>query len=296
MCLGVFRFSILSLIFSGERKNNEKAVHNTIKAKNMEVQNLRKEISQLIDNIKEHSDRITDFERIPQLELETILFKIGKLYEKSVVFNYLYKLDKQDFKEKEISMNNSEKTAETVALVEAPHIIEVERNAEEENCVKEDLNSTQIRPSQLTAENNIEEIDSLDRANVAETKTHVKSAENTLNDINTRLKENNKAHDSLNEKIAGQNKLYASLSSKLQGNAIKDLPKAIGVNERFLFIKELFGNDSHAFQQAVSKLNSLQSLVLAENFLKEELAIKFNWKADSPAVKSFVELVQRRFN
>ena len=50
---------------------------------------LRKEIGNLIDNIKEHSDELTELRRIPQLEVEVIVSKIKKLYEKSVVFSYL---------------------------------------------------------------------------------------------------------------------------------------------------------------------------------------------------------------
>lgn len=63
---------------------------------------LRKEIAELIDNIKTHSDEIGNRKRIQQLELEVITAKIKKLYEKSIVFNYLHSLDedrKEDFTE-----------------------------------------------------------------------------------------------------------------------------------------------------------------------------------------------------
>ncbi len=50
---------------------------------------IRKEIATLINSIKEHSDNIGDKEHIPQLELELILHKIEKLYQKSIVFNHL---------------------------------------------------------------------------------------------------------------------------------------------------------------------------------------------------------------
>ena len=56
----------------------------------MEKLKIRKEIAILINSIKEHSDNIGDQEHIPQLELEMILKKITKLYEKSIVFNHLH--------------------------------------------------------------------------------------------------------------------------------------------------------------------------------------------------------------
>ena len=55
----------------------------------MEKSKIRKEIAALIDSIKEHSDNIGENKQIPQLELEMILNKIKKLYEKSIIFNHL---------------------------------------------------------------------------------------------------------------------------------------------------------------------------------------------------------------
>jgi hypothetical protein len=55
----------------------------------MDKSQIRKEIAALISSIKEHSDNIGEKEHIPQLELELILHKIEKLYQKSIVFNHL---------------------------------------------------------------------------------------------------------------------------------------------------------------------------------------------------------------
>ena len=55
----------------------------------MDKSTIRKEIAALINNIKEHSDNIGDHKHIPQVELELILHKIEKLYQKSIVFNHL---------------------------------------------------------------------------------------------------------------------------------------------------------------------------------------------------------------
>jgi hypothetical protein len=58
----------------------------------MDKSDIRKEIAALINSIKEHSDNIGDKVHIPQLELELILHKIEKLYQKSIVFNHLNSL------------------------------------------------------------------------------------------------------------------------------------------------------------------------------------------------------------
>lgn len=60
---------------------------------------MRKEITDLIDNIKLHSDELTEKPHIPQLELELIASKIEKLYKKSIEFNYEYSLLNRERKE-----------------------------------------------------------------------------------------------------------------------------------------------------------------------------------------------------
>lgn len=50
---------------------------------------VKKEIADLINSIKEHADALHEDKHIPQLELNVILDKIEKLYQKSIVFNYL---------------------------------------------------------------------------------------------------------------------------------------------------------------------------------------------------------------
>ena len=201
----------------------------------MEIEKYRKELTLLINSIKEHTDQILEFEKIPPSELQTILSKINHLYDTCLILNFL--------NEREESQKKEEGTV---------------------------------------------------RSQTPEIKTSEKVSLDPLADINSTLKEKNDSQNSLNDRI-GRNKLHASLSSKLQKNPINDLPKAIGINERFLFIKELFNNDSTAFTEAIKKLNNLQNFAEADHILHEELAVKYNWKSDSIAVQSFLELVQRRY-
>ena len=83
----------------------------------MDKSHIRKEISALINSIKEHSDNIGAKEHIPQLELELILMKIEKLYQKSIVFNHLHS----------VTNGNSEKKEETPVVVppavKAPEVV-----------------------------------------------------------------------------------------------------------------------------------------------------------------------------
>ncbi len=93
-------------------------------------------------------------------------------------------------------------------------------------------------------------------------------------------------HDSLARKQSQNN-----ISSKIQAKPIQDLNKAIGLNERFLFIRELFGGDKNAYYEAIQIINEMPNYEEAEQYIQE----RFNWDEDKPEVIRFMELVRRRF-
>lgn len=86
-----------------------------------------------------------------------------------------------------------------------------------------------------------------------------------------------------------------SVAEKMSHTPIKDLTVAIGLNQKFQFIKELFDADADAYKSAVSKLNSFSGGTEAEQFLHNELMATYGWNEEEPLVISFTELVQRRY-
>ncbi len=87
------------------------------------------------------------------------------------------------------------------------------------------------------------------------------------------------------------------LSEKLAAQPIRDLTKAMGLNEKFLTRDELFGKDNDAFNSALSKLNTFSSFEHATGFLAE-LATKYGWAKRGKKKKAqiFIKLVRRRYN
>ncbi len=86
-----------------------------------------------------------------------------------------------------------------------------------------------------------------------------------------------------------------TLAGKFRKSPIADLVKAVNINQKILFTKELFKGDSFAFNEALNKLNSFQNKEEAIGFLKADLQNKHQWKAESPTLSEFVELVERRY-
>ncbi len=86
------------------------------------------------------------------------------------------------------------------------------------------------------------------------------------------------------------------LAQKLTDVPIRDLRKAIGINDRYLFINELFGGDEAMFERSVKTLNQFSILPEAEFWMQRELKLKLAWNEDAPIVQQFIQLVRRRFS
>ena len=71
---------------------------------------------------------------------------------------------------------------------------------------------------------------------------------------------------------------------------IKSIWDGIGINDRILFIRELFDNDSSGFELAVNSLNQLATIQEAVSYLK----MNFKWRK-TDASQRFLILVKRRF-
>ena len=107
-----------------------------------------------------------------------------------------------------------------------------------------------------------------------------------MNDVNPQ-------NESLNDKLK-QGK--TELVEILKESPVKDLRKAIGINDRFLFINELFRGDENMYERCIKTINSFNIYAEAEYWISRELKVKIGWKNDSHTVLHFDQLVKRRFS
>ena len=85
-----------------------------------------------------------------------------------------------------------------------------------------------------------------------------------------------------------------SLAAQFQHSHIDDLSKAISLNDKFLYIKELFKGKGEDFSKAIQKLNMCQNI--DEAFLTIDMLKKYySWDTDSSAYLALCDLVRRKF-
>jgi hypothetical protein len=99
--------------------------------------------------------------------------------------------------------------------------------------------------------------------------------------------------ESLNDRLR---EAKTELIEVLKETPVKDLRKAIGINDRFLFINDLFRGDESMYERSIKTINGFNIFPEAEYWINRELKVKLGWNIDDPAVIHFDQLIKRRFS
>lgn len=73
-------------------------------------------------------------------------------------------------------------------------------------------------------------------------------------------------------------------------NRIDDIRKAIGLNDKFLMIRDLFGGDEQKYEDTIDTLNEFEDLDECMIYIVEN----FRWNPDSEGAKLLVSLIERK--
>lgn len=101
---------------------------------------------------------------------------------------------------------------------------------------------------------------------------------------------------SLNDtlKTQAEHNEVSSVLDKIQKQKVESLHAAFPIHERFMYVNDLFGGDYVAWSMALQEIDNAPSLAHA-NAVLQNLAQRFTWKANSERVRTFTDLVERRF-
>ena len=95
---------------------------------------------------------------------------------------------------------------------------------------------------------------------------------------------------SVNDMVGNKNHSNDTLDQKFAHGPISSLQLAIDINDRFLFIREMFNNDAQLYATAIKRLDSCADIREAVEYLSSNFRIK---KTETSL--KFVELIKRRF-
>ena len=97
----------------------------------------------------------------------------------------------------------------------------------------------------------------------------------------------------LNDLLAS--KTDKSVNSNSNANSISDLKQGINLNDKLLYIKDLFNGYNLAYAEAIDLANKLPNFEVADNFFKKNYAAKNNWSDKQATVDKFYALLNQRF-
>lgn len=80
------------------------------------------------------------------------------------------------------------------------------------------------------------------------------------------------------------------MASKIAASERPELKRAIGLNDKFLMIRDMFDGDAVAFETVIAHLDTFTDLDEAVIYIHET----YNWNADSDGVKLLIELLERK--
>ncbi|HJV19367.1 MAG TPA: hypothetical protein VJ552_05760 [Sediminibacterium sp.] len=86
------------------------------------------------------------------------------------------------------------------------------------------------------------------------------------------------------------------VAAKLEETPIRDLRKAISVNDRYLFTHTLFRGDENMYERSIKTINGFTIYPEAQYWIQRELKVKLGWPENHEAVKLFDHLIRRRFS
>ena len=97
------------------------------------------------------------------------------------------------------------------------------------------------------------------------------------------------------QKMAGKNLTQQFNTSTNRSERVLDVKGAISLNDKLLFIKDLFNGYSLAYSEAIELLNRFDNFAEADAFLQSNYALKNGWSEKPQTVEKLYAVLRKRF-
>lgn len=256
----------------------------------MDISILKKEIKNTIDSLQEQVHSVVAHsDKIPQIEMDIAMGNIRKLYEDFYILNKI----NQDapLQHQQTRTTSGEKATKNPEPPEPPAGQPMPPINKEPETKKAEEQKSEPKP-QVQAGDNLpkkEEDKKAEAKPVPRKESKQKLPEDPKRTADLFSGNNSTLADKF---MSEQDK---SLAAKMQKNKITDLKAAIGINEKFIFVNELFDGNMQEYNKIIEQLNSFSTRNQAMAVLNT-LRQKYSWEEKNPQYKEFQKYIERRFN
>lgn len=269
----------------------------------MEKDKLLRDIELQVEFIQAHVRRILKSNgKIHALDRDILLNKTRDLYEKLLQLN---EVEETKPPEKTIEL------PETMPAAGIPEKVDSKKHISEEKMIREEQQTESIQEKDIPVDTTSE----IQEGPPYKTETEPvgKMEEGSVNKVgdlvretpeNTAQKEKSEKHEtsafdlfsSTQETIADKlgQKEESTIADKMSRHPVNDLRQIIGINEKFLFINELFKGDLSRYNKVIDDLNKIENAEGIRRYFIE-LKVANQWPDDMEAFLKLQELVNRKF-
>jgi len=245
----------------------------------MNKKELVKNLVKDIQDIYSIANRFENTEQIHPIDIDLALSKVRNLYE------LLLKLNPQEY-------YTTEYQKEEILTI-PKHATEKETVINEEETIKiKNTKTEKIQKPELIIEDPSKKEEVFEQKTISNKEKNkevleIKKEENLHEIIADKFHSKKFVHDNIAKK-----NFKKDVSSKLKSKPIDDISSAIGLNDKFILIRELFGGNKDLYQETIQVLNNFDTFENALDFLKENFA----WDSEDPNFERLKELVRRKYS
>lgn len=249
----------------------------------MDIQLLKEIICKKVNEINLIIEKFDKPEPIYKIDIDLALSKVRSLY------NELLMLEKNTSEPYNLPINKDPyneltEVAEKTVIEES-----VEKETEEKELFVEEKDDSSFElvieePEEKNSEEEEQFIENIPEIISEKEEKVVIVTNETVADNLSETKQN------IND-ILSKLKSETDLASKLKQKPITDIRSAISLNDKMMFIRDLFDNNADVFNQVIEKINSSGSLDAA---LEQLASIKIS-DEESEGLTKLIELIYRRF-
>ncbi len=257
----------------------------------------KKEMFELLELITEQAEMLKLHQgEIPQLYIDLLKKNVLKFYESIHTIDQIKHLEENFTKTKDLQTMTEKLEIEKELAKPTPIIPELKKpitqnEPETVKAEKAEPPMPEIK-NEVKKEENIIELEEKPEITFSIHQTSEKPTEKEVF-IHPNSDLFSEPKPSIADKLSA--KKDPSLGEKMQQNQINDIKSAIGINDKFLFINELFEGNLKNYNQAVEQLNlasNKEEAMSSFNSFQE----KFNWPEKDEAVVKLKTILNRKFS
>ena len=264
----------------------------------MELNTALEEMEVVLNELNEQFETIKKNEvRVPQIEIDIIMATMRRLYESMSYLN------KQKPLEKVVEAVETKTEIEEVKTEAVPVEAISEEPEVKEVITEETVIADEVSDFEKVTDDFQEEIDTLEESAIHAVEEQVEQEIEAL-EMKAETQEAEKPNPSLllqfEDEIFSVNESVAqktddnSLVNKLSNTRIENLKSAIGINDKFYFINELFSGNSQAYEDVIYTLNNFKRFDEAMQYTST-LKHKYDWSTETEAYQKLIHFLERKF-